>query len=50
MKFYDTCSLLLAQEQAFTEKFACSDVTLRELEVGCKHSRSGGHLFLISRN
>ena len=32
MKFYDTCSLLLAQEQAFKEKFGCSDVTLRELE------------------
>ena len=38
IKFYDTCSLLLAQESAFGEFFAISDVTLRELE-GIKTSR-----------
>lgn len=32
IKFYDTCSLLLAQDLAFGEFFAISDVTLRELE------------------
>lgn len=32
VKFYDTCSLLDAQEVAFRERFAVSDVTLREIE------------------
>lgn len=32
MKFYDTCALLELQEEAFTEEFKCSDVTLFELE------------------
>ena len=32
MKFYDTNALLLLQEKAFEERFAISDVTLRELE------------------
>lgn len=31
-KFYDTCSLLRLQEQAFTEKFFISSITLHELE------------------
>lgn len=32
MKFYDTCALLTLQEDAFTEPFWISDVTLSELE------------------
>lgn len=32
MKFYDTNALLELQEKAFTEKFAITDITLRELE------------------
>lgn len=32
MNFYDTSSLLLLQEEAFSEQFYCSDITLRELE------------------
>lgn len=31
-KFYDTCSLLRLQEQAFAEKFFISSITLHELE------------------
>lgn len=31
-KFYDTCSLLRLQEQAFEEKFHISSITLHELE------------------
>ena len=31
-KFYDTCSLLLLQEDAFKEKFLVSSITLSELE------------------
>ena len=30
--FYDTCSLLLAQEKAFENKFYLSIITLKELE------------------
>ena len=32
LKFYDTNALLTLQEEAFKQKFCCSDVTLRELE------------------
>lgn len=31
-RFYDTCALLNLQEDAFVEKFYCSDVSLYELE------------------
>ena len=31
IKFYDTSSLLTLQEEAFKEKFYCSDVTFKEL-------------------
>ena len=32
IRFFDTCSLLLAQERAFEKEFVISDVTLHELE------------------
>ena len=32
IKFYDTCSLLKADESIFEEKFAISSITLEELE------------------
>lgn len=32
IRFFDTCSLLLAQEDAFRDKFYISNITLKELE------------------